>query len=69
MSSRLEGNKNIVTASEALFTQLEVWMENCNLHPDEIAQELSYYFSGMWNRAEGMATKVKKIKGTKPTKE
>ena len=68
MSSRLESNKDIASASEAFFSRLEEWMETCNLHPDEINQELSYLFSGMWNRAEGMTANVKKIKGTKPTK-
>jgi hypothetical protein len=68
MSSRLESDKNIASASEALVANLQEWMKTCNLHPDEIAQELSYFFSGLWNRTEDLTGTVKKIKGKKPTK-
>jgi hypothetical protein len=68
MSSGLEKDKNISSASEQFLGALGNWMHNCRLHPDEIAQEISYLFAGMYNRAEEMANSVKKIKGTKPTK-
>jgi hypothetical protein len=68
-SSRIEHDKGVSCASEALFTALEQWMRSSKLHPDEIAAELSWHFCGLWNRAEKLNENQPKVKGLKPTKE
>ena len=65
----LEKNKHIVEASDALLAQVEKYLLDSRLHPDEMNQELSYFFSGLWNRAESLVETMPKIKGHKPTKE